>query len=211
MSSTTTTAAWARVACWVAVGAMALAVLPRFVSEVGAVAGFVAVVFGVQAVRRHGRSAPALVAIGIGTVAVVVGVVMTFVYLPKPPKWDPEQAQYYSDSTETVLADQLTVTFGEPRPGMAFGRQTKFQVPVTLTNRLDEARTYTLDVVALDGNVQLATELVVETLAPHQTLDTAVFDGIEVTPIAKDLGLDRLRGATYQVLQANSYPEEKGR
>lgn len=202
---------WARLAIWVALASLALAAVPRFVSAVGAVGGLVAVAFGVIALRRGGRSVLATSATGLGVLAVVLGIALTFVYYPAPPKWEPEVAEYYADHTDTVLADQLTVAFGEPHPGTAFGRKAAFQLPVTLTNRLDEARTYSLQIVALEGDVQLATSAVSETLAPHQTMQTTAFDLVEATPAGKDVGLRRLRAATYKVLQADSSVVGKGR
>ncbi|WKG05564.1 hypothetical protein [Mycolicibacterium sp. HK-90] len=112
---------------------------------------------------------------------------------------DPAATQYLGAGTETVLADQLEVKFGEPGPYSINGINVGIEVPLTLVNRLDEARTYSVEIVAMDGNVQLATGLVTEVLAPHAIGRASVT-------------LDKMANpnATYEVLVANSYPVAEG-
>ncbi|ART71125.1 hypothetical protein BTO20_23585 [Mycobacterium dioxanotrophicus] len=201
--------AWAVVSIAVGVGALVLAFIPFYVSALGAVLGLAGVAMGTVGLlrRRGGSPAPAITGIATSTIAAVVGVVMVFVHTEPaaapPPALAQQQAQAKEDrsDTETVLSKELDVqvskyeaTGADSAPG---------RLPVTLTNRLTSARTFSVLVVAFDGTDQLASDTVGATLnAGEQKVETAF------SRMKSEFQYGRLKNATFRVLTAFSIPPQ---
>ncbi|OBC03231.1 hypothetical protein A5784_15120 [Mycobacterium sp. 852013-50091_SCH5140682] len=199
--------AWAVVSIAVGVGALVLAFIPFYVSVLGAVLGLGGVATGIVGLLRRGRGTPAPAITGIATsaIAAVVGVVMVFVHTesaaapPPAPAQQSAQASEDRSNTETVLSKELDVTVGKYEPtGSDSGPG---RLPVTLTNRLTAARTFSVLIVAFDGTDQLASDTVGATLnAGEQKVETAF------SRTKPEFQYGRLKNATFRVLTAFSIP-----
>ncbi|MGA5544247.1 DUF4190 domain-containing protein [Mycobacterium sp. NPDC051198] len=189
----------------VGVGALLLAFVPYYIGLVAAAAGIAGLTVGIVALVRRGADGPTLAVVGSVTsaLAVVMGVVMTVVYSSSndsaqvPAAHTPAPSSDYSD-TQKVLDDELELKIGDYVMPTAKYDETG-DLSVSVTNRLPEARAFFVVIGAFDGNTQLASDSIAETLNAGQSKVATAFEtgvGFEYT---------RLKNATFRVIEARSH------
>lgn len=194
--------AWAIVSIGVGVGALMLAFVPYYVGVVAAVVGVAALAAGMVGLLRRGSdpASAAVVGMAVSTVAIVAGIVMTFIYAEPAPAAAPAPEKTEDRSnTATVLDRELTVTIGAYEPTGA--DRDAGRLPVTLVNRLGAARDFSLTIVAVDGSDQVTSDNVWVSLNAGESKQETVFGRM-----IDDYAYGRLKGTTFRVISAWSIP-----
>ncbi|MEV0674359.1 hypothetical protein [Mycobacterium sp. NPDC050441] len=184
------------------VGALLLAFVPYYVGLIAAVAGIAGLTVGIVALVRRGTDGPSLAAIGTVTsaLALIMGIVMTIVYSGSGDAVETPAVQTAAPSagrpnTQKVLADELEVTIGD----FVMSTEKTGELSVSVRNRLKEARTFYVLIGAFEGNAQLASSSIEETLNAGQTKKATAFDGS-----GQPVDYIRIKNATFRVIEAGS-------
>lgn len=169
-----------------------------------------AVIFGVVGiigVARGKRSGRGLAIAGI-VVAVIAGVMAQQMNMALSAAFDEAATQAEAnldrmtgDATEQVLAEEVDVQIGAFSATEGKYGLVSTALPVTLTNKSDEAATFNIHIeaIAADGSRIDDSYVMANDLGPGQSQNFEAF-----TYVASDK-LEAMKGATFEVVEASAY------